>query len=56
MADVQIGVSVSDMRISQQAVIKNVRFSEERKIHTTTTIIVREEETEDSIIDSPEEK
>jgi hypothetical protein len=30
-ADGQIGVSVSDMQISQQAEIRNMRFTEERK-------------------------
>ena len=54
-ADGQIGVSVSDMLISQQAEIRNMRFTEERK-WSTTTIIVKEEEADDSILYPQEEK
>lgn len=49
-------MSISDMRISQQAEIRNVRFTEDRT-QVQTRIIVREEETEeneDSLLDPKE--
>ena len=54
-ANGQIGVSVSDMRISLQAEIRNVRFTEQRQWQTTT-IVVNEEEADDSILDPQEDK
>lgn len=57
VTDEKVTLSVSDMRISQEAQIRHVRFNEDRQ-RVETTIIVKEEEEdlEESVVENEESK
>ena len=51
-----VKVSISDMKISQQTEIRNVRFTEESKLVQTRVIVREEEESPEDSLDEAELK